>query len=325
MDDVDRQALQTLAVRELGQHRVEGRRDRRQVGERRTRLKPADVGERAAIAHPGQQDAFRVDRPAFANPLDDPRQVRRVGVLALDRPGAADGRGRGQDRAGGSRVGQPAPQERPAVAAAPVQGDYQRAGDRVLVDILGYIERDRAARARRTAQVQHAAVRPPVAARQTLEPRLIVAPATPHEEPADRRQAPRQGIERLQRARQMPQRAKAGGHPVRIGARHLQRREAGHRFIAGRGQTVTDHRQFDGPALKPVAHGRDRRLGRAHRVHQFGEMRRVKMPRHKGQSFQGREQRRRQDQDVLDRPVARGRVRAAHHRLACARAGQPAS
>ncbi len=147
---------------------MEGRRHRREVGEGRGALETPDVAEGAAVAHSGQQHAPGIDAPAAAHGFQDAHQVRRIGVVAHQRPGVA-GRGRcDQDRAAAAGVAQPAPQEAAAVAAAAVQRHHQRHGAVGRV-IFRHVEREAAAAAGLVVIVEDAGVfvgrRPPAAPR----------------------------------------------------------------------------------------------------------------------------------------------------------------
>ena len=76
MHDKDRQPAQPLRVGHFRHQRMEGGRDRRQMGEGRSALKPGDVAERAAVAHAGQQQPCRIDVPAASHRIENARQVR---------------------------------------------------------------------------------------------------------------------------------------------------------------------------------------------------------------------------------------------------------
>ena len=79
--EIDRQAAQSFRVGHLRHQRMEGGGDRRQMGEGRSALQPGDVAERAAVAHPGQQQSCGIDVPAASHRIEDAGEVRRVGVF----------------------------------------------------------------------------------------------------------------------------------------------------------------------------------------------------------------------------------------------------
>src|SRR5436190_4333653 len=105
---------------------MEGRGNWCEMGKRGSALQPSHVTERAAVAHPGQQQLARVDVPATAYRIQNASEVRRVGVFSHQRPGIPGRRWRDNDGAKAASVTKPAPQEVPAVAAAAMQRHYQR-------------------------------------------------------------------------------------------------------------------------------------------------------------------------------------------------------
>src|SRR5438477_144895 len=206
VDDVNRQAAQSFGVGNFRHQRMKRRGDRGEVGNGRGARKSRDVAERAAVAHPAQQHTLRIDVPARSNRDENAGKVRRVGIVAHQRPGRA-GRGRrDQDRAMTAGVAQPAPQKAAAVAAAAMQRHHQRPGA-VGGVVFRHIEREAAATAGLVVVVHDSGV----AGRRLREPRQqigILARSGIEEETGYRRKSCRQGIERLLRPRRITQRAK---------------------------------------------------------------------------------------------------------------------
>ncbi len=188
---MDRQAAQAIGVGHLGHQRMEGGGDRREMGEGRAGLEPADVAEGAAVAHAGQQHPRRIDVPAAAHATCRMRSRFGVSVSSPISAQVLAGRGRrDQDRAAAAGVAQPAPQEAAAIAAAAVQRHHQRPGAVGRV-IFRHVEREAAAAAglvvhcgrcrccrcrRRAAAPQ---VRRPRAARDRRRTRLPAAVSAP--------------------------------------------------------------------------------------------------------------------------------------------------
>src|SRR5690606_8076623 len=77
--------------------------------------------EGAAIAHPRQEQPAFVEPPAPPHLLEDPRDVRGIDVVSLERPRPPHRRRRDQHDARGPCGRQPAPEEGAAVASAAME------------------------------------------------------------------------------------------------------------------------------------------------------------------------------------------------------------
>ena len=137
-----------LRLGDLRHQRMEGRGDRRKVGEGRGTIEAGDIAERAAVAHTGQQQPVG---SMFQRPRTLSRMRTRFGVSVsspISAQVSCEFRSRsarpGWRQAAG--VAQPAPQEAAAVAAAAVQRHHQRPGAVGRV-IFRHVKREAAAAA----------------------------------------------------------------------------------------------------------------------------------------------------------------------------------
>ena len=224
-------------------------------------------------------------------------EVRRIGVVAHQRPGVA-GSGRcDQDRAAAAGVAQPAPEEAAAIAAAAVQRHHQRpcAVGRV---IFRHVEREAAAAAGLVLIVEDAGV----FVGRRRQPRREIGVSLQRgidEELVHRRQPCRQRIEGFLRAWGIAQRAKQADEIALAALHDAQGLECSEHCIACRFQRRLDVSEIRRPLLKPRPNGAQGRVRLACRVHHAVEIRRVQVARDEAERFERLQQRRQHGHDVV--------------------------